>query len=239
MTPQPAGPVTEAGEPDLEETPGAQFEEIVRAAATEYGTVGEMVYAVLREAILTGVLPNGRKLRQESLAAMIGVSRIPVRSALMQLEADGLVEFTPRRGARVRSLSKEMVDQIFDARVLLETHALRLSMANMSPARAGRLAELATRLDDPQPEDDFREDLLQFYRELYDADRQLVLIDLIDRLRDNVGRQLVGRRMHGHGHAHTHRALVSPVISGEVEAAVARLTGHLDEVKAAIVAQIG
>ena len=55
----------------------------------------------------------------------------------------------------------------------------------------------------------------------------------------HVGRQLVGRRMHGHGHAHTHRALVSPVISGEVEAAVARLTGHLDEVKAAIVAQIG
>lgn len=215
----------------------ASFEQIVAAASNEYGTVGEMVYAVLREAILSGALPNGQKLRQESLAAMIGVSRIPVRSALMQLEADGLVVFTPRRGARVRSLSTDMVDQIFSARVLLESHALRLSMANMTPGRAGRLAELATRLDDPQPDGEFREDLIDFYRELYDADHQIVLIDLIDRLRDNVGRQFVGRRMHSH--VHTHRSLVSPVISGEVDAAVERLTRHLDEVKIGILAQIG
>jgi len=231
--------VSPTSEPAEDDAPRASFEQIVAAASHEYGTVGEMVYAVLREAILSGALPNGQKLRQETLAAMIGVSRIPVRSALMQLEADGLVVFTPRRGARVRSLSKEMVDQIFDARVLLETHALRLSMENMTPHRAGRLAELATRLDEPEPDGEFREHLIAFYRELYDADRQVVLIDLIDRLRDNVGRQFVGRRIHGHGHVHTHRSLISPVISGEVDVAVERLGKHLDEVKAGILAQIG
>lgn len=207
------------------------------AAANDYGTVGEMVYAVLREAILSGVLRNGQKLRQESLAAMIGVSRIPVRSALMQLEADGLVEFTPRRGARVRSVTSEMVEEIFSARVLLETHALRLSMDNMTPERAGHLAELATRLDDPGPDAEFRENVIDFYRELYDADRQVVLIDLIDRLRDNVGTQFVGRRMHSHGHSH--RSLISPVIAGEADVAVERLTAHLNEVRDGILAQLG
>jgi DNA-binding GntR family transcriptional regulator len=119
-------------------------------------------------------------------------------------------------------------------------------MENMTPQRAGRLAELATRLDDPEPDDEFRDHLLEFYRELYDADRQVVLIDLIDRLRDNVGRQFVARRIHGpadaghgHRHVHTHRSLVSPVISGETDLAVERLTQHLGEVKAGILAQIG
>ena len=216
----------------------AHFERIVTAQSQAHGTVGEMVYASLREAILTGVLPNGYKLRQESLAAMLGASRIPVRSALMQLEADGLVVFTPRRGAQVRTLSADIVEQVFDSRVLLETHALRRSMANMSPERAGRLAELATRLDGPSHVEDFRGEMLDFYHELYDAEAQPVLIELIDRLRDKVGRQLVGRRMHG-DHHRSHRALVSPVISGDVEAAVEQLTAHLAEVKEAILAQTG
>lgn len=209
---------------------------IIADSAHLYGTVGEMTYAVLREAILSGVLANGTKLRQESLATMIGVSRIPVRSALMQLESDGLVVFTPRRGARVRSLAAETVEQIFDARILLECHALRLSMDNMTAERAGRLAELATRMDAGSPGGDFRSDLLDFYRVLYDGDHNPVLADLIDRLRDNVGRQLVARRLHHHHHMH--RALISPVISGDVDAAVARLQDHLDEVKKAILTTI-
>jgi DNA-binding GntR family transcriptional regulator len=213
------------------------LQQIITATVGDYATVGEMVYAVLREAIVSGVLRHGEKLRQESLAEMIGVSRIPVRSALMQLEADGLVEFTPRRGARVRSLTPELVDEVFSSRVLLETHALRLSMAAMTPARAGRLAELATRLDNPEPDAEFRSDMIDFYRELYDADHQVVLADLIDRLRDRVGRQFVGRRIHEH--PHSHRALISSVIAGDPEAAVQRLIAHLGDVKVGTLAQMG
>lgn len=209
---------------------------IIDSAAKAYGTVGEMVYAVLREAILSGALANGMKLRQESLAAMIGVSRIPVRSALIQLEADGLVVFTPRRGARVRSLTADMVEQIFDARVLVECHALRKSMANMTPERAGRLAQLATWLDDPQSGTDFRDELLDFYHQLYDGEHQLILVDIIDRLRDNIGYHLVAQRIHDH--QHTHRSLVSPVVAGNVDQAIESLLQHLDGVKQSVLAHI-
>lgn len=207
---------------------------IIEAASRAYGTVGEMVYAVLREAILSAALPNGAKLRQESLATMLGVSRIPVRSALIQLESDGLVVFTPRRGARVRSLSAETVEQIFDARVLVECHALRKSMEQMTPERAGRLAELATWLDDPGSGRTFRDELIDFYHQLYNGDQQPILIDIINRLRDNIGYQLVAQRIHGH--QHTHRSLVSPVVAGDVDAAIECLLLHLASVKKSVLA---
>ncbi|MGB4136566.1 MAG: GntR family transcriptional regulator [Microbacterium sp.] len=200
-----------------------------------YGTVGEKTYVVLRDAILTGALANGLVLRQESLAAELGISRVPVRDALRQLEADGLVVAAPRRGARVRSLSPELVEQTFELRLLLETHALRRSIETMTPDRAGRLTELAMRLDTPDPEDNFRELLLQFYHVMYDAEGNAVLTGLIDRLRDSVGRQYVARPIHAHDHSH-HRELVFPIISGRTEEAVKNLTEHLDTVKAAILA---
>ncbi len=214
----------------------ATLEGIVNSATESYGTVGEMTYAVLHEAILTGVLSDGQLLRQESLAAALGVSRVPVRSALMQLEADGLVVVTPRRGARVRSLSSALVEQTFEIRRLLETYALRRSIANMTSERAGRLAALATKLDNPEEDDDFRDLLLRFYHELYHAETQPVLAAQIDRLRDNVGRQFVAQPMHTHDHQH--RGLAFAVISGDEEAAVEKLDAHLASVQSAILAQM-
>ena len=93
-------------------------------AAVGYRSVGAMVYDVLRDAILSGVFEPGQKLRQETLAEAIGVSRVPVRSALIQLEADGLVEMQDRKGAVVRSLTVEQVTEIYELRQLLEEHAL-------------------------------------------------------------------------------------------------------------------
>lgn len=195
-----------------------------------------MTYAVLREAIFTGVLPSGQVLRQETLAEALGVSRVPVRSALMQLEADGLVVITPRRGARVRSLAATLVEQTFEIRRLLETYALRRSMADMSAERAGRLAELATKLDNPDGTENFRDVLLRFYHELYNAEGQPVLTAQIDRLRDNVGRQFVAQPLHHH--EHQHRTLAFAAIAGDEEAAIAQLEAHLDAVQAAVSSQM-
>src|SRR5690348_7488229 len=106
-----------------------RFTAVVDHLASGYKTVGQMVYAVVREAITTGAFAPGEWLRQESLAEAIGVSRIPVRTALFQLEKEGLVTFHPHRGARVRTLTPAQIDEIYRLRLLLESHALRLSMA--------------------------------------------------------------------------------------------------------------
>ena len=95
-----------------------------------YTTVGELAYSILREAIITGALRPGQKLRQEAVAEAIGVSRIPVRSALMQLESEGLVVLQPHKGAVVRSLTADGSRR--------RTRSARSSRSRRSVWRSGR-----------------------------------------------------------------------------------------------------
>lgn len=74
----------------------------------------------LREEILTGRIGPGEPIRQEHLAARLGVSRAPVREALKALEGEGLIEFRPRRGYVVTVLNVDEVEEIFEIRALLE-----------------------------------------------------------------------------------------------------------------------
>lgn len=85
----------------------------------------------LRDAILSGVLSEGAQLRQDQLAEQFGTSRIPVREALRQLEAEGLVRIEPNKGALVTSLSVDDVLEMLDIRIALECHALRLAIPEM------------------------------------------------------------------------------------------------------------
>ncbi len=82
----------------------------------------------LRAAISSGELAPGLQLRQDELAARFGTSRIPVREALRQLEAEGFVTFLPNRGAVVSDLSIDEVIELLEIRIALECHALRLAI---------------------------------------------------------------------------------------------------------------
>ena len=161
----------------------ARFAEVVEQLSSGYKTIGQMAYGILREAILSGALAPGEWLRQESLAEMMGVSRLPVRTALKQLESEGLVSFHPHRGARVRTFSAAQIDEIYRLRRLLETYALRLSMANMRPERLDTLRKLSAQLDEKPAGTDFIEARVRFYREVYDAERNPLTVEMIEDLR--------------------------------------------------------
>lgn len=96
--------------------------------ALKHRTISAAIAAQLRSAVLSGEHPSGSQLRQDALAARFGVSRIPVREALLQLEAEGLVRIVPHKGAVVTGLSKAEVDDIFELRLLLEVRLLRSSV---------------------------------------------------------------------------------------------------------------
>lgn len=212
-----------------------RFAQVVDQLASGYKTIGQMVYAVLREAITNGAFAPGEWLRQESLAEAIGVSRIPVRTALLQLESEGLVTFHPHRGARVRTLSSAQIDEIYGLRVLLEAHALRLSMARMTPDRLERMQALAEKLDAEPEGVEFLDSRVAFYREVYDEPHNPLLVEMIEELRGHVGRYLLGFRFDGQGHAHRkHTSLVEYVRSGDLIAAETWLRSHLEEVRAGI-----
>ncbi len=95
--------------------------------AIAHKTVAGAVTTALRERILSGALLPGTQLRQDVLAEEFSVSRIPVREALLQLEAGGLVKITPHRGAIVSSLTVDEIADVFQLRASLEPQLLLLS----------------------------------------------------------------------------------------------------------------
>ena len=88
----------------------------------------------LREQIIRGVLSEGAQLRQDAIAQEFRVSRIPVREALRQLEAEGLISIVQHRGAVVRALSPDDVEELFTIRALLEPELLKLSIPHLTEA---------------------------------------------------------------------------------------------------------
>lgn len=92
----------------------------------------ELIANALRQAIMHGIFEEGQSLRQDEIASKFGVSRIPVREALRQLEAEGLVTFHPNRGATVTTLSPTEVQEIFEIRAALETTALKLAIPHLT-----------------------------------------------------------------------------------------------------------
>lgn len=95
-------------------------------------SLSEAVAERLREMILRGEFSEGEQLRQDAIAANFQVSRIPVREALRQLEAEGLIKIVAHRGAVVSSLSSDEIEELFEIRALLECEVLRLSIPNLT-----------------------------------------------------------------------------------------------------------
>jgi DNA-binding GntR family transcriptional regulator len=100
--------------------------------AFKHRTMSAAIAAQLRQSVLDGSYGGGAQLRQDALAAAFGVSRIPVREALLQLEAEGLVQIVPHKGAVVTGLSQAEVDDVFELRVLLEARLLRRSVPRLT-----------------------------------------------------------------------------------------------------------
>jgi DNA-binding GntR family transcriptional regulator len=101
-----------------------------------------MTVAALRERILRGDYPEGEPLRQDALAEELGVSRIPVREALRQLEAEGLVTFSPHRGAVVSSLSLAEIDELFELRASIESDLLARAVPAMTDEQLDRAVDV-------------------------------------------------------------------------------------------------
>ena len=108
----------------------------------------------VREAIREGRIKAGEPIRQEALARDLGVSRTPVREALRQLEAEGLVVIRPHSGARVSWLDSEECDELYKIRERLEPLALAESIGRLTGEQleeaARRAAALETLHADPQ-----------------------------------------------------------------------------------------
>jgi DNA-binding GntR family transcriptional regulator len=137
--------------PDVPEVPprvGSSPASSGRATPSDgAGAAPARVAAYLRELILHDILKPGDRIRQEQIAERFGASRLPVREALRMLEADGLTEHEPNKGARVARLSMHEVDVIYRMRERLEPLALSESLPLLTEADHAHLEEVQQRIE--------------------------------------------------------------------------------------------
>ena len=99
----------------------------------------------LREAILTGALVPGTRLRAEALAERLRSSRTPVREALLLLAQEGLVQIEPRRGATVKAFDAADLAELYEVRALIEPHAAGLAAQRITGEKLTRLLQIQER----------------------------------------------------------------------------------------------
>src|SRR5215217_4969613 len=105
-------------------------------------TLTGMTADAIRERILRGHYRDGEPLRQDAIGAELGVSRIPVREALRQLEVEGLVTFNPHRGAVVSTLSLKQIQELFELRADIEGDLIQRSIPHMTAEDDSRAGEI-------------------------------------------------------------------------------------------------
>jgi DNA-binding GntR family transcriptional regulator len=102
---------------------------------------------MLRESILAGERPAGSRLNLDEIAEELGVSRMPVREALKQLETEGLVTIYPHRGVEVSELTLDDIEEIFGIRTLLEQKAVARAIPNLTPSDLELMHETLVQMD--------------------------------------------------------------------------------------------
>lgn len=105
----------------------------------------ELASDLIRDAILVGRLAAGERLKEEQLAKDLGISRTPVREALLILQAEGLIESVPNRGAIVRSYSPAELSDMYDLRALLESYAARRAAIRVTDEQIADLSQSCKR----------------------------------------------------------------------------------------------
>jgi DNA-binding GntR family transcriptional regulator len=185
----------------------------------------------LRAAILDGRLPSGIALRQQELATLFGVSRMPVREALRQLEAQSLLRVETHKGAVVAPLINEDATDAYALRVLLESEALRQSIPLLTP---DDIAMARSYIEQLENETDYAKmGTLNrlFHMTLYSRASNRRLLKLVEEglneeerfLRFNLKYMGLGKLSQ-----HDHLELLQMAEAGAVESTVAALAHHLN-----------
>lgn len=196
-----------------------------------------MLVEDLRERILNGDMPGGMPLRQEAIAAEYEISRMPVREALRQLDAEGLVQ-VHSRGAQVAELSIAEVHEIFAMREFLEVGALRRAIPRMTRANLDDMRIALDELTAAYAEHSTRKwGLLntQFHLSIYEPCAWPTFLDVIRRINYRTDRYLrlqlaLEHTLIDEGYDE-HKALLDLCAQGNVEDAATLLGQHIRKTK--------
>lgn len=209
----------------------------------ETRTLAEQIAERLREDILSGRLAAGRRLSQESLADQFRVSRVPVRDALRQLRAEGLIDSNGRTGTAVAELSRLDLEELYDMRIALEPVVARLATPRMRPADVEAMGRELARMEAASvPSPDWFEAHAAFHRALNDRAGRPRMSALVDQLRGQTERyvrryQVIAGQASDLGREHD--LIHEAVLDGDAVRVGAVVAEHLELVRDRLIEHLG
>ncbi|WP_170479849.1 GntR family transcriptional regulator [Ruegeria arenilitoris] len=204
----------------------------------------DVIASDLRERILRGELVEGETIRQEALADEYDVSRMPVREALKQLDAEGLVQLENNRGATVTEHSLDEISEIFDLRALIEVDLFRRAIPAMTAAQLQKCQGILDQMELSYDVNDVSQwGMLnqRFHASLYAAAGRSLTNDLLHKvslLSDRYIRMHLSVMKKRKRARKEHRELLELAKAGQVDAACGLLAQHIGRTKKQLVALI-
>ena len=192
-------------------------------------TTAELVAEELRSRIIGGDIGEGEQLHQERLAKELGVSRIPLREAMRQLEAEGLITISSHRGGVVAVLSLDEIRELFEIRSCLEPWLLGLAVPRMTPPDFEDLRRI---MDKMQPGEVALWGKLnwEFHQRLYAPAARPQTMRILQRLHSNLDRYLrlqISETSGWEAAAGEHDAIIEACHAQDVRRATALLEVHI------------
>jgi DNA-binding GntR family transcriptional regulator len=194
----------------------------------------QRAYTELKQRILDGVIAEGAPIRQDEAAEEIGISKIPVREALMRLQSEGLVVITRNAGATVAKFTVADYQEMLDIRIGLECRALELAIPNMVASDIEHARKLLVAYHQAMSAREWSELNRKFHECLYIPANNPRLLAMIDSLQNNMGRLLslhVSMAANPSRSHEEHLQLVDACAQGNTELAVAILRKHIEQSK--------
>jgi DNA-binding GntR family transcriptional regulator len=208
-------------------------------ARRAFKSVNEMLTDELRQTILSGGLNEGDFLRQRSLARHYGVSEVVVREALRRLEAEGLVETEPRKGARVSRLSVAEVEELWELRIVLEKLLTQHAVPAFQPEDLTRVEGLIEGMRRERDAVAWLSLNREFHDCLYRPSGRLRILRFANNLRNLIDRYLrmrIGVLQHYEIAHREHRSIFAAYRQQDVALAVKRVEAHLRRTADSVVA---
>jgi len=207
-------------------------------------SLAKIAYGALRHSILSFNLQQKKVYNEMAISQELGLSRTPVREALLRLSSEGLVTFLPRKGFIVTSYTQNEIEEVFELRLILESVVIRKIAAKISQNNIDNLREYIVLQRQAASENDYHGFMLSdraFHKTFFELAGNSKLIEIMNNFQDICHMAgicylkidgLYGKSIHDH------QAILKSLEKRDADKAEAAIIDHINKVKAAVIKTI-